>query len=98
MPRTPPRLPRSTPPRHDTSKPQPPARQVDAELAYQRAHVVVERAREAPDAPHTRARGPALCDVRLDPRLQLVVELAAVGAEELDAVVLPRVVRRRHHG
>jgi hypothetical protein len=36
--------------------------------------------------------------VRLDPSLQLIVELAPIGAEELDAVVLPGVVRSRDDG
>ena len=56
---------------------------------------------DALGAPEVRRAGEHRRDVavhqRLDPRLDLVRQLVSVGAEQLDAVVLVRVVRGRNH-
>ena len=64
----------------------------DAEGALELAQVVVGGAVEQPDLADGLRRAQVGCDRRLDPLLGLVGELGAVAAEELDAVVLPRVV------
>ena len=66
------------------------------EALMQGAQVVLQRAVEPAHAPDPGGR-PGRCQHRLDLQLDGVGELEAVAAEELDAVVLVRVVRRRQH-
>ena len=69
------------------------------EALVQRAQVVLERAVQRPHAADAAARGAAVGRVEraLDLQLDGVGELEAVAAEELDAVVAVRVVRRAEH-
>jgi hypothetical protein len=76
---------------------QPRARQVErAEARLQRGLVAVERRVEAADAARPRGLGRRV-EHPLDLELGGVGELEAVAAEELDPVVLERVVRRGQH-
>jgi hypothetical protein len=76
----------------------PATRQVEpAEARLELPHVVGLGAVQVPDTADRVAR-PVLVDEPLDLVLLSVRELGAVGAEELDAVVLVRVVGGRHHG
>ena len=67
------------------------------EPGVQLAQVVLERAVEVADTPHRAAGGRALLEQRLDLLLRLVRQLVAVGAEELDPVVVEGIVRGGQH-
>ena len=78
---------------------EPQAREVEPERRGQLAHVVVQGALERPDV--ARLAAPSGGDGRDRSSIRASassLELAAVGAEELDAVVLPGVVRGRDDG
>jgi hypothetical protein len=68
-------------------------------VTEEKRQVTILRVREVLRGPHVHAHGPrtVLLQGGLHPRLQLVRQLPAVGTEELDAVVLHRVVGRGDH-
>ena len=67
------------------------------EAGLQLAQVVLQRAVQLRDAARLGRSGSRLVEQRLDLLLDGVGQLVAVGAEELDAVVAPGVVRGRQH-
>ncbi len=76
----------------------PPPAQADLrEAAVELAQIVLQRAVQRSDATDSPARHRGLGQRRLDLVLGVIVQLVAVGAEQLDPVVLIRVVRGRDH-
>ncbi len=75
----------------------PPAGEVEREGGLEGAQVVLETAVQLAHVARL-GGGDISIQQRLDPRLGLVVELCALGREELDAVVAVGVVRGGHDG
>ena len=74
------------------------SRQVELEDAVKLPEVVADRSFEVADAADRPVAGASGRDGALDLGLGLVRQLPPIGAEQLDAVVGPRIVRSGHHG